>query len=231
MKRIITSIVAVVMLMVLSVAAVAAPFGFLESPTAKSPILVSASASRQNSAAKVIVSPYTSRDDLSEESKTEMNNAYDAIVANSDAYKAAIGGIADAKKLSSSDLAVSELFYVTLDGYEAGEKVTVTVKADGLDKFAGLMQFVDGKWVVVEGASVNGSELTFVIDTSSPLAVVVNKNVKAPAETNSANNVTTGNNPQTGDDGNSYFWVWGSIAVVAMAAIVVVAVKSKKVRD
>ena len=224
MKKFITLTAAVVMCLMLSFSVLAAPAGFVESPTAEAPTLVTFENEDPSCEAGLTVTSYIKRGELSAEGKAELEAAYNSIIANGNA----LAGLSEMKNIPLNRLAVSELFDVSY--HETGMHnehgaFTITVKATkSLKGFAGLLHFHNGAWEIVENAKANGDELTFTVSDLSPFAIVVETEADMTQPSGSGDD-----SPQTGD--NTSLWLWGSIAVVSLIAVVVLAVKSKKTRD
>lgn len=224
MKKIISLTVAAVMCLMLSLSVLAAPAGFVESPTAEAPILVFFQNEDSNCVAVLKVTSYIDRSELSDEAKAELEAAYNSIISNSDALAA----LAKLKNIPLNRLAVSELFdvsYTETENHDEHGSFTITVKATkSLENFVGLLHFHNGAWEIVDNATVNGDELTFTVSDLSPFAIVVDTGAEMDQPSGSGDS-----SPQTGD--NTSLWLWGSVAAVSLIAVVVLAIKSKKTRD
>ena len=162
--------------------------------------------------AKLIITPYADRDTLSDAARQLLEEAYAQIAGNknlgnlSDALKA----LAEQKGVDVANLAVSDLFNIGYEGCDghADHSYTVKLKPEILKNFFTVMQYVDGKWIVIENATVNGEYLTMSSKYYGPVAIVVEKGDTA-----------------TGD---SFPWVYLVLMVVSAAGLVAVSVMSKK---
>lgn len=221
MKKVLALVIAVVMVMVLSVTAVAAPGNFVSSPSGNSaPELESATNESEDCTADVIITSYADRDKLSAAAKKALEDAYNQIVNSDDLSDlcAALKNAAKAAGVDTADLAVSDLFdmhYIDCITHNDHGAFTITFKAGTLENFVGLMQYINGEWKLVEGATVDKdrTKLTFTADELSAMAIVV------AAETDK---------PQTGDT-----FPWGYVVLLAgsavgLAVVGAVALKNKK---
>jgi hypothetical protein len=200
----------------MTVAAFAAPEGFVHSPTGRpAPGIVTFDPADDDCSAKLVITPYGDKDALPEDIKKQLEKAFDDII-NADNLKDLCDGLADV--VGNKTAKVSDLFNVhTTDCKTHDDHVDfdVVLEADNLKNFAGLMyRDNDGKWVLVKDAKVSGNHLKFSLDNfdgAAPFAIVV----------------TTGTNaPQTGDTG--YTHVYLTIMAVSGLALAVVLVASKK---
>lgn len=111
---------------------------------------------------------------------------------------------------------ISDLFFVTYKGcddHDGHKGFKIVLDADTLDGFTKLSWLdEDGEWHTVEGAKINSDGyLEFTLERLNvPLAIVVNCD----------------KSPETGDNNNIY--IYGILMLVSAAAVVVLAVKSKK---
>lgn len=181
MKKIISICLALVMVLSLCVSVSAA--SFIESPSNNSaPIIIDYTNNDDDCTANVVVLPYGDRDLLSEDEINEIEKAYDDII-NSDDLTELFSGldkIVESMNIVSSDLAVSDLFHINYNDCEDHDEhgdFRIKLQSDTLNGFAGLVQIIDGEWVVVDGAYVEDNEyLVFSVDELSTFAIVVNKN-------------------------------------------------------
>ena len=217
MKKLFAILLAVVLVCSLSVTAFAKPGAFLGSPSViPAPELVDYENGSHDCTAELIITPYSKRDTLSAEKKAAIESAYDQISDTADlsTFNADFKAAVEAKGLVAAQLAVSDLFDVSYYACELHNEhgaFTITIKAETLSNFVGLLHLNDGKWEYVSNAEVieNGKQLKFVVDDLSPFAIVV-KNDK----------------PQTGDAGINP--IWFALMGVSAAGLVVVFVFSKK---
>lgn len=222
MKKIITLLLVITMLIVSGISAFAAPEGFVQSPTDDTPALDSFENESDDCNATIIVTPYSKIDGLSDEKEQENRDAFDDIVNNNDSFAKAMAKLAALKNMKVSDLAVSELFDVShyeAKGHDGHGAFTITVKAKNLDKFVGLLHCDNGEWKVVENASAKGDELTFTVDDLSPFAIVVDTNANVNPEI-----------PNT--DTQIPVLVWTCAAVIITSTVIIAFVtKQKKVKE
>lgn len=226
MKKLLTLIIAITVILAMSISASADPGAFVQSPSANgAPELV------EEDSDNVIVTAYRDREDvLSEDQVADFEDAYKSVVSvdNLTELVDALSSVASNVNVPIKDLAVNDLFFVSLESGEAapdGASFKVKLKADTLDKFVCLMVHVDGEWMIVENVVLeDGEAISFDATELGAYAVVV----------------STGDAPEYpevpgGDDGVSPWVVvgvvTGSLAVAAGAALIVVLVvksKSKK---
>jgi hypothetical protein len=148
-----------------------------------------------------------------------MEKAYDTIknnVKDSSLDKAL-------KELGTKDhpyaaLAVSDLFDIDFsDCAQHAEhgSAKVHLTAETLDHFVGLLVYVGGKWMIVEGAEVDKEESTikFLVEEFGPYAIVVDSTL-------------AGNGADTGDAGIS--WIWFVLMGVSAAGLITIAVVYRK---
>ncbi len=116
---------------------------------------------------------------MNDEGRDEMEKAYNTIKNNEDgsSLNKALN------KLANMDhpvavLAISDLFdldYTDCDGHAGHGSVQIHLSAETLDHFVGLLVYVGGEWMVVEGAEVDKKEsnLKFLAEKFGPYAIVV----------------------------------------------------------
>ena len=221
MKKVLALIIAVVLVMALSVTAVAAPGLFISSPSGNSaPELESATNEDEDCTADVVITPYSERDTLDDATQKEIEEAYKQIVNSDDLSDlcAALEEAAKAAGVDTEDLAVSDLFdmhYINCVTHDDHGAFTITFKSGTLDNFVALMQYIDGEWQMVKGATVdkNRVRLTFTADELSVMAIVV------AAETDK---------PQTGDTFPWIYVVLLAASAAGLAVVGVIALKNKK---
>ena len=210
MKKIAVSLLALVLAMSLSVSVFAAG-AFLSSPSNTTTELVDYDFT-DGCGATLIVTPYGERDTLDDDSRKILEEAYDQIAGDknlgnlSDALK----DLANKKGIDVADLAVSDLFNIGYEGCDshADHSYTVKLKPEILKNFVTVMQYVDGKWIVVENAKAEGGYLTMSSKYYGPVAIVV----------------------ETGDTatGDSFPWIYLVMMAISAAGLVAVAVMYKK---
>lgn len=225
MKKIITLVLAITMVIVSGISAFAAPAGFVESPSVDTPALDSFDNESEGCIAEIIVTPFGRIDELDAAKEQENRDAYDEIVNNKEAFVNVLKNLAASKNLDAADLAVSELFdvsYYESAGHDAHGAFTISIRVDNLDSFVGLMHRYNGKWVCVDNAKVNGDILTFTVDSLSPFAIVVDTN-DAPA--------TDVEIPNTYAQVSAQTVICAAAIVVVSGMIIALVAKQKKVKE
>ena len=181
MKKVIVICVAIFLLLTISVSALAANGGFVSSPsTNQAPSLLEVKNGSEDCSSMFAVMSYASRNDLSEEARKALEDAYASIKGTTDltTLNPVIADVAEKLNVESADLAVSDMFDLAPNAdatIEDGEKYEFSIKSDTLANFVCLLHYVNGAWEVVEGAEVadDGETLEFAVDGFSPFAVVV----------------------------------------------------------
>ncbi len=184
MKKLIAIFTALVMSATMCCVAYAANGGFISSPSGNEPpVLIEGKNESEDCESIVVITPYAEKAELDNVSKALIEDAYKQIAANGDLTKlcAELSDAAAKLNLTSADLAVSDLFdisYTNCDEsvHQNHGAFRIKLSAETLKKFVGLLHFHDGKWELVENATVDEAEqvLTFKVDSLSPFAVVVN---------------------------------------------------------
>ena len=206
MKKIIMLCLMVAIIASMSVSVFATTGGFVSSPSNnQAPKLLSVKTDGKNVTPEFDMTAYADRDELSEEARKEIEEAYASIKENVDlsSLNAALAKVAKKLDVEVSELAVSDLFDLAPKDeatFEDGEKHTVAIKAETLKNFVSLLHYEDGEWVIVEDAEVSddGKNLTFTVDGFSPFATVV----------------STGDAPNYGEDITA-----GAVVGIAAAAV------------
>lgn len=221
MKKFFAICLALVMVFSLSVSVCAATDSFVSSPSGnKAPVIESFENESEDCTAGLEVIPFGDRNSLSDADKKEMEDAYNQIKNSTDLTDmfSGLNAVVDELDILPSDLKVSDLFHIDVtDCIEHDEHGAFKIKlsADTLKGFAGLIQYIDGEWKLIEGAKVeDGQYLIFTADELSTFAIVVD-GTKA---------VTT--SPQTGDPTLAIIAVVAGFALCALTATV--AVNKKK---
>ena len=219
MKKVFAICLALIMVLTLNVTVFAAN-NFVESPSNnRAPIIVDCENEDEDCSASIVVTPFGDRDNLTDEERQELQDAYDQIV-NSDKLTDMFSGAEDllTPGMLETDLTISDLFHIYYDNcgsHESHGKFDITLSTDTLKGFVGLIQFVDGEWQIVTDAKVDGNKLSFTADKLSTYAIVVDK---TKAESKS---------PTTGAPTATYLAVAAAFAVVCVATVTVVATKKK----
>ena len=219
MKKIVALCLTLVMAVSLCLTAIAAPGAFVASPSGnKAPELVSFTAP-DGCNAKLVITPYAERNTLDEATRLVLEEAYKQIanvIENND-FSKALKAMAQEKGMAASELSVSDLFdisYYDCGDHEGHKGFTITMKAETLENFIGILHMKDGAWENLEIKDWNKDTktVTFFVETLSPFAIVVD-------------NGSGSSTPPTGD---SAMLMYLGVALVAAAALVVVLVNSKK---
>jgi len=189
MKKLITLALALIMAMTMTVAASAA---FVSSPSASDgPSVEDVVTEDGSEAPEVVLTPYKDRENLSEDGKKEMEDAYNDI-KGADKLTSIVEGldeVADKAGVKENDLAVKDLFNLnTEDGKELDGKVTITLKPEELKNFVALVVKDGDDWVVVDGVEVDKENGTISFDAEElgTFAIVVNnpEDKDSPATSN-----------------------------------------------
>lgn len=222
MKKILSVCVMIIMVLSLSISAVAAPGAFVSSPSGNNgPTIEDFKPGDEGCTAEPVVTPYGDKDKLPEDQKEEIKNAYDKITNTKDitTLSEELEKLAKDKNIINDKLAVSDLFNINLnncDSHDAHKNFEVTLGADALHNFVGLLAVNgNGEFVLVSDARVNGNKLTFTVGDYNTFAVVVDTSDVAPVDP-----------PQTGD--NLVIYIVAAVASVALVAVVVLIVVKRK---
>lgn len=212
MKKFLAIILTVVMLLTMSITAFAAG-AFISSPSNNNaPTLVSGKNEDEDCKASLGITSYADRDKLSDEETKEMEDAYDQISSTDDPTTLSDALKDKAKKdgVNGNHLGVSDLFHIdynNCDDHGDHGAFNITLDADTLENFYGLMRF-DGKdWHMVDGAKVENGNLVFTSKELGTFAVVAKHSA-----------------PQTGEIVNVLFIT----TVVLGVALVAVLISLKK---
>lgn len=210
MKKMAISLLALALAVCMPLTAFAAG-AFLSSPSNTTTELVDYDFT-DGCGATLIVTPYGERDTLDEDSRKTLEEAYGQIAGDKN-----LGNLSDELKdlaeklgLDVTNLAVSDLFNIGYKGCDdhTDHSYTVKLKPEILKNFVTVMQYVDGKWIVIENAKAEGGYLTMSSKYYGPVAIVVEKG-----------------NTATGD---SFPWIYLVMMVVSAAGLVAVSVMYKK---
>lgn len=211
MKKILITLMALVLAVSLPMTAFAAG-AFLSSPSTNAPTELIEFTVPDGCTATIIVTPYSERHTLSEDERKALEDAYDDIAGTTNLGDIVDGlnDLADKAGIDVSSLAVSDLFNVGYEGCKDHDNhsYTIKLKPEILKNFFKVIQYVNGKWIVVENATVDGEYLTMSSKYYGPVAIVVE----------------TGNT-QTGD---AFPWIYVVLMIVSAAGLVTVSVLYKK---
>ena len=222
MKKFITVLLVFTMVMSLSLAVVAAPGAFQESPSKnQAPELVESGNESEDCLARIIITAYANRDQLPEDTRKAIEDAYKIILESNvtGSLDEVLKPFADTLGIEVSDLAVSDLFDISMVGCDVHEghgNFHIKLKADTLKNFVCLLHFCNGEIRVVKDAKVvhDGECLEFTEDEFSPFAIVVNTAAQEPIT------------PPTGDS----YMIFAVVAAVSALVLVVLVIKQKKDR-
>ena len=219
MKKFVVLCLAMVMGLSMSLSTFAADLGaFLKSPSLNpAPTVTGFECDDEECTSKIKVTPYTERDTLDEDARKRLEEAYKQIVSDdtNNPFYQALKELAEQTGLDLDQLSVSDLFdisYYECEDHEDHNGFTITINAETLENFVGVVQFDGEKWTVLEVIEWNEFDktVTFRCDELYPVAIVVNND--------------PGRAPQTGDNSMLYL----GIALAAAAGLAIVLVSSKK---
>ena len=218
MKKIAVIFLSLVMVVCLTLIAIASPGAFLNSPSRNAaPSNVSFVPASEDCTAALKITSYADRASLSADIVAEMEDAYNQIVTNKDnAFTDALAKLAEQAGITVPELSVSDLFdisYFSCEHHAEHNGFTITLKAETIKSFVGLLHKNGDVWEIINVSEVNEVEntITFFVDELSPFAVIVDNGSGAQA-------------PQTGDNTMVYL----GVMAVAACALVVVLVAGKK---
>ncbi|MBQ8001180.1 MAG: hypothetical protein IJ298_08300 [Ruminococcus sp.] len=221
MKKVFAICLALVMVFSLSVTVCAAPGSFVNSPSNNNaPVIEEFENESDDCTADLDITSFGDRNSLSDADKKEMEDAYDMIKNSTDLTDmfSGLNAVVDDLDILPSDLAVSDLFHIDYtDCVEHDEHGAFKIKlsADTLKGFAGLIQYINGEWKLIDNAKVEDDEyLIFTADDLSTFAIVVD----------STKSATT--SPVTGDP--TLTIVAGVVTLALCTAFAVVTVSKKK---
>lgn len=222
MKKLLTICLTVVMAVTLSVSAFATSNGgFVSSPSGNpAPELIEYYNSDADCNAKLIVTPYSKRTELSDDKLALIEEAYKQIKKTTNLVDifSELKDLAGKLGISTNGLAVSDLFDISYyDCVSHGahdSSFFIKVKGDMFKHFVGLMCLTENGWKLVPNATLDetGEYLSFTTSDLSIFAVVVD---------------TSANPPQTGETG---VWVYLAGMIVSAVTICVILGVDKKKR-
>ena len=211
MKKIIVSLMALVLALMLPVTAFAAG-AFLSSPSTNDDIKLEDYEFTDGCGATLIITPYDERDTLGDEERKALEEAYNQIANNKN-----LGNLVDGLKelaekagIDVSTLVVSDLFNIGYEGCDnhLDHSYTVKLKPEVLNNFFTVMQYVNGKWIIIENATVSNGYLTMTSKYYGPTAIILEAG-----------------NTQTGD---SFPWIYLVLMAVSAAGLAAVSVMYNK---
>lgn len=181
MKKLLTVVIAIAMMLTMAITAFANPGSFVDSPSKnKAPELVEGTNKDAECDANIVVTAYGDRHLMSEDDRLDIEKAYNDVVNTTDlsTLNSALGELAKKLGVDAADFSVSDLFNVSITdcgSHNEHGAFNVTLKADTLDNFICLLRYVDGAWQVVEGAKMtdDGKNIKFEESEFGPFAIVV----------------------------------------------------------
>ena len=220
MRKIIALSLTVVMLVCMTLC-VFADGGFVESISGnQAPELIGGGSLSEECPAELVITAYADRDELPEELRLQIEEAYRLILENKDlsVLNEKLREIAEELGVDVTALAVSDLFdihYINCDDHEDHGHFDITLKAETLENFACLLHYYNGEFTIVEDAKVtgNGDHLEFTATEFSPFIIVTNTG-------------TENDSPQT----NDLLPIYLAVAAVSGLMIIGLAVAYKKER-
>ncbi len=222
MKKVLVICLTLVMVMCMSVSALATSGAFVSSPSGNpAPLVIAFESADEDCTATLVLTPYGEKSELSGAILTMFEQAYDEIAESGDLTKlnAEFAKLVADKKIDSENLAISDLFDIHVTGCEYHEEhadFDITLDADTLSHFVALLHMnKDGVWELVNDAKVvnNGEHLTFSVDSFSPFAIVVDTSAG------------TSDAPQAN---NALVYICVAAAAVIAVAVVLIVMKNKK---
>jgi len=220
MKKLVATILMLVMVFAMTISASAAPGVFLQSPSFnKTPIIVEYYNSDGECMGVLYVTSYGDRNVLELVEREKLENAYDSIMnsTTASALNPQLSDIASKLNVSPNNLAISDLFHINMEdclNHDEHGYFTIKLQAETLKHFVSLMYFEDGEWHIVEDARIEGENLVFTTDVLRAFAIVVDVDDSVIEA------------PETGD---IYSWVLaGVMAASAIGIITLVIVYKKK---
>lgn len=222
MKKVLIAVLVLCMVLSAGLMVSAETGAFMESPSRnQAPTLVESKNESEDCVAKLIITAYADRDELTDEVRAKIEDAYKVIVGTKDlsTLNTKVKEIAKKTGVEVKNLAVSDMFDISATDCGAHENhghFDITLKSDTLKNFVCLLHYYNGEWRVVENAKVtqNGTHLEFTEDEFSPFAIVVDTNAQKTDV------------PETGDNRN--IWVYAVIMAVSAIALIGILVISKK---
>lgn len=221
MKKVLAICLMLAVLMSLSVGALAAPNGFVSSPSGNGgPTVEEFKPKDEECTAKLVITPYAEKEELPEVLQNLMKNAYDAVVNAEDLTQlnADFAKLVQGMGLKPENLAVSDLFDIHVTGcdfHDGHTEFDVVLKAETLQHFVGLLHMnKNGQFELVSDTKVVGDHLHFSVESFSPFAIIVDTTVQDV--------------PATGDSVMVFVWIAVAAAIAFIAVVVVLIVKSKK---
>ena len=221
MKKFVAFLTAVVMMATLALSVCAVEF-VPSIEIKKAPTVISAVDENGNSYL-IVLTPLVDTETLDEDAKNQLLGAYDKLKEEQDIITLSeeLKKIAENKKIPAKNLIVKDLFDISIEGEFKGNVITITLTADQLTNFVGLMHYQDGKWTLIDDAKVvNGNQLTFSKDA-----------LGATGSIGSFAIIVDSGAPTSPETGVQLPFALIAVAVMFAGAAVVFFVKSKKVTE
>ena len=154
---------------------------FVDSPIGnQGPSLITGIISNPECEAHIVITPYSQRNTLEAEALAEIEAAFEEIAATADLSQLNqdFASFVESLGIAGEALAVSDLFDVSYVGcliHNSHGSYSITLAADNLDKFVGLLHNIGGAWDYVDNAvvSADSTTLSFTVSSLSPFAIVV----------------------------------------------------------
>lgn len=217
MKKVLAICFVMVMVMTMSITAFAASSNFISSPSVTpGPTIVDSTNNGEDCDGKVIVTPYSERDSLDDDSKKDIEDAYNNITNSEDITKLVDGltDVAEKAGVSNNDLSVKDLFDVDYSGCTKDHKhgdFNIKLNGEPLNNFVALVYHDGDGWKTVDNAKVtDGKYLSFTAEAMGPYAIVVSKSAISP---------------ETSD--NTTAWSFAAIMLVSAVAFVFASKKAR----
>ncbi len=159
---------------------VSAEDGFVSSPSGgQGPTLITGVISNPDCDARIVVTPFSQRDTLDADTLAALEAAFADICAAEDltALNEDFASFVGSLGLAGGDLAVSDLFDLRYEGctlHDSHGTYRISLTAENLSDFVGLLHCNDGVWQFVDNAAVSADGvLSFTVSGLSPFAIVV----------------------------------------------------------
>lgn len=220
MKKVLAICLMIVMVASIGLGALAAPNGFVSSPSGgkRPPVLDRFDPVDDDCTADLIITPFGDKNDLPEEDRKAMDDAYNDIVNADDLtdLNKELEEAAKDKGIDPDNLAVGDLIHLGNEGcneHDSHEKFEVSLDVEGLDKFVGVIyRDEDGNWQWVDDAKVVNGKLQFTGEGYHPYAIVLDTTVDESSKTGDSNIII----------------ICAAVMAVTAVALVVVLVAGKK---
>ena len=215
MKKVFAIILTLTMVCVMTLSVSAAPANFLQSPSFnKTPIIVDFECSDPNWKGDIYITSFGDRNVLDLIEREKLEDAYNSIrdAVNIETLVPDIKDIAANLNVSPENLGISDLFHIGISESTDGI-FKIKLDSETIKNFVGLIYYEDGKWHVLEDATIEDDLLVFTTDLPRAFAIVVDVD-------NSAIDV-----PVTGD---ALSWVLAGVMVASAAGIVILVISYKK---